>query len=186
MQSKEANKSCITDSKYKNCGRKRVVVPPNILESKPMGDRTCIRDAASCLDLAPSTAWRLIKRGEIKAHSNPLHTTLTDANKSEKGGVNFESYPIYKGMFDFIHIDEKWFYLTKKTQRVYLAHKEKIPYRAAKSIEFIPKVMFLGVVARPRWSPHGQCTFDEKIGIFPFINWVAAVRDSKNKPKGSI
>ena len=55
MLTKEANKPYIVDSKYKNCGRKRVVVPPDTLESKPMGNRTCIRDVASCLDLAPST-----------------------------------------------------------------------------------------------------------------------------------
>ena len=89
-------------------------------------------------------------------------------------------------MYDFIHIDEKCFYLTNKTQRAYLAHKEKIPYRASKSSKFIPKAMFLGAVARPRWNRYGQCTFDGKIGIFPFINRVAAMRDSKNRPKGPI
>ena len=169
-------------------------MPPNILESRPMGERTCIRDVASCLDLAPSTVWRLIKRGEFKAHSNPLHPALTDANKVRKvewilsliQEDSIQRHPIYKGVFDFIYIDEKWFYLTKKTQRVYLAHKEKIPYRAAKSSKFIPKAMLLGAVARPRWSPHGQSTFDGKIGIFPFINRVAAVRDSKNILRGSI
>ena len=57
------------------------MVPPNVLESRPMGDHTCIRDVASFLDLAPSTVWRLIKRGEIKVHSNPLHPTLIDTNK---------------------------------------------------------------------------------------------------------
>ncbi|XP_057550474.1 uncharacterized protein LOC130828524 [Amaranthus tricolor] len=46
--------------------------------------------------------------------------------------------------------------------------------------------MFLGDVARPRWNRFGQCTFDGKIGIFPFINMVAAQRDSKNRPRGSI
>ena len=61
-------------------------------------------------------------------------------------------------MYDFIHIDEKCFYLTNKTQRAYLAHKEKIPYRASKSSKFIPKAMFLGAVARPRWNRYGQCT----------------------------
>ncbi|XP_057517056.1 uncharacterized protein LOC130798185 [Amaranthus tricolor] len=143
---------------YKNCGRMRVVVPPNVLESRPMGEHTCIRDVASCLDLAPSTVWRLIKKSEIKAHSNPLHPALTDANKLRRvkwilsliQEDSIQRHPIYKGMLDFIHIDEKWFYLTKKTKRVYLAHKEKIPYRAAKSSK------------------------------------VAAVRDSKNRLRGSI
>ena len=61
---------------------------------------------------------------------------------------------------------------SKKTERVYLAHKEKIPYRAVKSSKFTPKAMFLGEVARPRWNQYCQCTFDVKIGIFPLlIGW---------------
>ncbi|XP_057543493.1 uncharacterized protein LOC130821721 [Amaranthus tricolor] len=147
IQTKEANKPYNVESKFKNCGRKRVVIPPNLLESRPIGERTCIRDVATCLDLAPSTVWRLIKRGDIKAHSNPLHPALTDANKIRRvewilsliQEDTIQRHPIYKGMYDYIHIDEKWFYLTKKTQRVYLAHKEKVPYKAAKSSKFIPK-----------------------------------------------
>ncbi|XP_057517907.1 uncharacterized protein LOC130798830 [Amaranthus tricolor] len=181
-------------NKVQNCGRKRVVVTPNIIESKPMGEHTCIRDAATCLDLSPSTVWRLIKRGKIKAHSNPLHPALTDANKIRRvewiwsliQEDTIQRHPIYKAIYDFIHIDEKWFYLTKKTQRIYLAHKEKVPYRAGKSSKFISKAMFLSAVARPRWNQYGQCTFDGKIGIFPFINMVATQRDSKNRPRGSI
>ena len=46
--------------------------------------------------------------------------------------------------------------------------------------------MLLGAVARPRWNPYGQCTFDGKIGNFPLINRVVALRDSKNRPRGSI
>ena len=100
---------------------------------------------------------RLIKRSKIKAHSNPLDPTLTDANKIRRvkwilsliQEDTIQRHPINKAMYDFIHIDEKWFYLTKKTQRVYLAHKEKVPYKAAKSSKFIPKAMFLGAVARP-------------------------------------
>ncbi|XP_057548137.1 uncharacterized protein LOC130826573 [Amaranthus tricolor] len=129
-----------------------------------MGERTCIRDVATCLNLALSTVWRLIKRGEIKAHSNPLHPALTDANKIRRvewilsliQEDTIQRHSIYKVMYDFIHMDEKWFYLTKKTQRVYLAHKEKVPYKAAKSSKFIPKSM------------------------------VAAQKDSKNRLRGSI
>ena len=46
--------------------------------------------------------------------------------------------------------------------------------------------MLLGAVARPRWNPYGQCTFDGKIENFPLINRVVALRDSKNRPRGSI
>ena len=104
------------ESKYKNCRT------PNILESKPMSNRAFIRDVATCLDLAPSMVWRLIKRGEIKTHSNPLHSVLTDAKKIRRMECILsliqedviQRHLIYKAMHDFTHIDEKWFYLTKK------------------------------------------------------------------------
>ena len=111
------------------------MVAPNILESKPIGKRTCIRDVATCLDLAPSTVWRLIKRGEIKAHSNSLHPTLTDANKIRRvewilsliQEDTIQRHPIYKVMYDFIHIDEKWFYLTKKNAKGLFSTQRKGP-----------------------------------------------------------
>ncbi|XP_057523968.1 uncharacterized protein LOC130803783 [Amaranthus tricolor] len=155
IETKEENKPYVVDSKYKNCGRKRFQVPPNVLESKPMGEHA---------NKARRVEWILSLIQEDTIHHHLM----------------------YKGMYDFIHIDEKWFYLTKKTQRVYLAHKENIPYRAGKSSKFIPKAMFLGAVARPRWNQYGQCTFDGKIGIFPFISRVAAQRNSINRPRGSI
>ena len=45
--------------------------------------------------------------------------------------------------------------------------------------------MFLGAVARPRWA-HRHCTFDGKIGMFPFIKNVVAQRKSKNRDKGQM
>ena len=132
MQTKEANKPYVVDSKYKNYGQKRVVVPPNILESKPMGNSTCIRDVASCLDLAPSMVWRLIKRGEIKAHSNPLYPALTNANKIRRvewilsliQEDTIQIHPIYKAMYDFIHIDEKCSIKPKK-HKEFILHTKK-------------------------------------------------------------
>ncbi|RHZ09391.1 hypothetical protein DYB26_014825, partial [Aphanomyces astaci] len=58
--------------------------------------------------------------------------------------------------------------------------------RAAKSKKFITKVIFLAAVARPRYDPHKKQIFDGKIGIWPFVEEVAAVRSSKNRPKGTL
>ena len=46
--------------------------------------------------------------------------------------------------------------------------------------------MFLAAVARPRYHAEGVCTFDGEIGMFPFIERVAAQRTSKNREKGAI
>ncbi|XP_021858811.2 uncharacterized protein [Spinacia oleracea] len=89
-------------------------------------------------------------------------------------------------MYDFVHLDEKWFYLSKKSQRSYLAKGEKDKYRSASSSKFIPKVMFTGIVARPRFNEQADCTFDGKIGIFTFTYQAEAKRSSKNILKGTM
>lgn len=89
-------------------------------------------------------------------------------------------------VFDFVHIDEKWFYLSKKSQRVYLEKNEKGKYRLAKSSKFIPKVMFTAAVARPRFNAQNVCIFDGKLGIFPFTYQEPTQRASKYRAKGTI
>jgi hypothetical protein len=48
-----------------------------------------------------------------------------------------------------------------------------------KSKNFIEKVMFLGVKARPRFE-NGVCTFDGKIGIFP-LHLLGASQEAKSQ-----
>ena len=89
-------------------------------------------------------------------------------------------------MFDCIHIDEKWYYLTKNCRRYYLGKDEEIPTRTSKSKRFVTKVMFLGAVARPRWDHHKNRMFDGKLGIWPFTEVVEAQRTSANRPAGTL
>jgi hypothetical protein len=56
--------------------------------------------------------------------------------------------PIFKDLCDIVFLDEKWFYITKKTGRYYILPQEEEPYRTWKNKNFIPKVMFLCVIAR--------------------------------------
>ena len=46
--------------------------------------------------------------------------------------------------------------------------------------------MFLCAVARPRFDPAGECTFDGKIGLFPFVERAPAQRSSVNRPRGTM
>jgi hypothetical protein len=54
-------------------------------------------------------------------------------------------------------------------------------YEHAKNRNYIPRIMILTVVARPRFDSNGNCTFDGKIGCFPFVTYVAAKRSSANR-----
>ncbi|XP_042012039.1 uncharacterized protein LOC121760437 [Salvia splendens] len=73
-----------------------------------------------------------------------------------------------------VHIDEKWFYMTKVSDMYYLLPDEDEPYRSCKSKRYITKVMFMCVVSRPQFGMDGQATYDGKVGIFPFTEVLPA------------
>ena len=57
-----------------------------------------------------------------------------------------DSTPSFISMHNRIHIDEKWFYMSKTSQKYYLHPEEKEPFRSCKSKRFIAKIMFLAVI----------------------------------------
>lgn len=71
-------------------------------------------------------------------------------------------------MFNTIHIDEKWFYMTKTGTKYYLVRDELEPSRYVKSKRFIQKIMFLAAVVRPRIDVSMNEIFPGKIEIFTF------------------
>ncbi|XP_074377327.1 uncharacterized protein LOC141718848 [Apium graveolens] len=89
-------------------------------------------------------------------------------------------------MYNIIHIDEKWFDLTKKKETYYLVDGEEEPHRTCKSKNFVGKIMFIAAMARPRFDEEGNVKFSGKIGIFPFITKEPAKRSSVNRPAGTL
>ena len=53
---------------------------------------------------------------------------------------------MFTNIFDEIHIDKKWFYLTQERRKYYLGNTEGFPYSFTKSKRFIPKIMLLAAV----------------------------------------
>ncbi|GAA0185407.1 hypothetical protein LIER_32695 [Lithospermum erythrorhizon] len=51
-------------------------------------------------------------------------------------------------MYNYIHIDEKWFYMSKNKETYYLLPNEEDPLRSCQSKNFIGKVMFSVAMAR--------------------------------------
>ena len=88
-------------------------------------------------------------------------------------------------MEDLIHIDEKWFYLTKDGQCFIIAADEEELYRHVEHKSFLTKIMYLCVVARPRYDMRRSAWFDGKIGIWPIGKWEPAKRSSKIRTKGT-
>ena len=88
-------------------------------------------------------------------------------------------------MEDLIHVDEKWFYLTKDGQRFIIVADEAEPYRHVQHKSFLMKIMFLCAVARPRYDTNKNTWFDGKIGIWPIRKWEPAKQSSKKHTKGT-
>ena len=86
---------------------------------------------------------------------------------------------------DLIHVDEKLFKIEKVRRSYILAPWEDPPPRSSHNKRFIGQLMFLCVVAKPRWDAGRNCWFDGKLGIWPFAELVPARRSSKNRPAGT-
>ena len=69
-------------------------------------------------------------------------------------------------------IPEKWSELRKVCQKV---KGDSPPYRACKPKKFMPKIMFLCANTHPCFNPEtGECVFDGKVGIWPFVEKIPA------------
>uniref|UniRef100_A0AAW1M2U1 Transposase n=1 Tax=Saponaria officinalis TaxID=3572 RepID=A0AAW1M2U1_SAPOF len=154
----------------------------------------CLKDLATGLGLSITTVWRLVKKGYMKSHSSAIRPLLTKQNKIARlhwvlGKISASSLGgnlIYDAMYDVVHIDEKFFYKTRTTQKYYLLPNEPQPHRTCQSKRFISKIMFMAAVAKPRYDEDGVVLFDGKIGIFPFVYKAEAMRSSKNREKGTL
>lgn len=89
-------------------------------------------------------------------------------------------------MMNRVHVDEKWFYLTQVNKKLYLLPEEESPVRTCHHKGYIIKVMFLAAVARPRHDEERGEMFDGKLGIWPFVEWIPAQRNSVNRPHGTL
>uniref|UniRef100_A0A803M2T3 DUF659 domain-containing protein n=1 Tax=Chenopodium quinoa TaxID=63459 RepID=A0A803M2T3_CHEQI len=130
--------------------------------------RGAIKVASEKFNICTSV-FRMIQIGDLKAHTNALKQKMTEANKLARlkwvlellmgstAWTKNKYFPIY----DFVHIAEKWFNLSRKSQRYYLSKSEKGKHRAAKSSIRIPKAMLMAATSRPSMSSSGS-TFAKK------------------------
>ena len=91
---------------------------------------------------------------------------------------------LVSSMCDRIHVDDKWFFLTREKERYLLHWDEKNPKHCVKHKLHITKVMFLCAVARPHFNTCSNSWWDGKLGIWPIGDWEPVKRKLKNMPKG--
>jgi hypothetical protein len=170
----------------------------NAVKDLPLHQRRSIRDLSVGLAIPKSTVWHIMKLEprEKKIKSIILPVTIAFRPKlTEQHKVARVLYccgyvdpvpPEFHSFYDHVHIDEKWFFVSEKSLRVYLASDEEIPQLDTINKDHITKVMFLCAIARPRYDVNGQCVFNGKIGMWPFVERVEAQRTTVNRPRGTV
>lgn len=184
----------VSHKKTKNCGRKRIEIDPDQFRKIPLSRRTSLEALACAIKISRATIHRRVTAGKIRRHKNSIKPLLKGSNK--KARVHFclsmidknslPHNPKFLAMHNMIHIDEKWFFISRKAERYYLLPEECDPERSCKSKNFLTKVMFLAAIARPRFDLDGNEIFSGKIGIFPYVTKEAAKRCSVNRVAGTL
>lgn len=182
----------VSSKKSGKCGRKSQEIDLDYVKSVPLSQRGTIRSLAAAIGVPKSTLHRKFKEGQLKRHSNAIKPLLSDSNKIQR--IEFalsmiiprSNPPTFQDMFDCVHVDEKWFYLTRTKATYYMCPDEPEPLRTCKSKRFIEKVMFLAAVARPRFDHSRNKFFDGKVGMWPFVVREPAQRRSKNRDAGTL
>lgn len=184
----------VSHRRTENCGRKRITIEPTQVTAVPLCKRTTLRSMSMAMGVSLTTLFRRKKEELIRRHTNSIKPYLKEANITSRLQFCFSMLdknslphePKFVDMYNIIHIDEKWFYMTKKTEKYYLLPIEEEPQRSCQSKNYIGKVMFLAAMARPRFDEEGNEVFDGKIGIFPFVTLRPAQRKSKNRDAGTL
>jgi hypothetical protein len=89
-------------------------------------------------------------------------------------------------MYDCIHVDKKFFLLTKEVEQYILAQGEEGPHQTVSLKSHIPKVMFFASIGRPRWDAGRNQMFHGNVGIWPIARQIPAARWSRNRPAGTL
>ncbi|ETW09664.1 hypothetical protein H310_00179 [Aphanomyces invadans] len=158
----------------------------NLISDVPEEQRSTMRDIAEATGRSVSAVYRSFRNGTLQRRSSRLKPLLTVANMLAR--VEFcrlHRHFEFDDMWDIVHLDEKWFNADKDRRKVYLVKGQTIGRRAVKSKWFIPKLMFLAAVARPRFDEARGAMFTGKIGMRPFVENRPAVRNSLNRPAGA-
>ena len=184
----------ISHKRTENCGCKKIQIDLDRFREIPLHQRTTLESLACSLKMSKTTLFNRVKVGAIRRHSNAIKPFLKEENKRsrlqfylsmlEKSSIPHD--PIFMGMYTIIHIDEKWFYMTKKSENYYLLQDEEDLIRTWKSKNLIGKVMFLVAIACLRFDAQGNEVLLRKIDVFPFVTHEPAKRTSVNRSAGIV
>ncbi|CAK8566041.1 unnamed protein product [Lathyrus sativus] len=101
-----------------------------------LSKRRNLLSLSRALGISKTSLFRYVKEGVLHCHSSALKPHLKDDNMKERlrfclsilEESSIPHDPKFKSMHNIVHIDEKWFYISKKSTNYYLLANEADPY----------------------------------------------------------
>lgn len=111
----------VSSRKAKNCCRKRIEVDLNRVQEIQFHQRTTFISLSNSLGLSYSKVYQLFKNGFLHRHSSDITPHLKEKNKISRLEFCLSMLdenatpgdPEFQGIYNYVHIDEKWFYITR-------------------------------------------------------------------------
>jgi hypothetical protein len=123
------------------------------------------------LGVSKSKVHRMKREGLMKRVSNTIKPYLTDKNKKDRlkwclsilDPRSVLNDPVFKRLFDYVFIGEKWFYITRKALRYYIIPGEQQPTRTCKNKNYIPMIQILIILADRDLTPMGTAPLENRL-----------------------
>jgi hypothetical protein len=97
----------------------------------PIHKRTSVRTVAKATGITKTTLHRQMKREGVVRRARSIKPSLSDKHKLARMRFVIERMggrePLIDDHYDIVRIDEKWFYLMRDRQKVYVAPWEEMP-----------------------------------------------------------
>ncbi|KAE8790952.1 hypothetical protein D1007_34766 [Hordeum vulgare] len=132
--------NAVMDMRMLKSGRSKVMLNADAIEAIPHEERTTLRCLAVALNMKRSTVHCRLKETKFCRHTSDLKPSLNVDNMKacvlyslmHLEPSSLPHKPTFKAGYNVVHIDEKWFYQTRKNQKLYLRNKEPNPQRQGK------------------------------------------------------
>ena len=179
------NNSCANALKYSHAEFRQS------LKEIPRRRHKTYCSTVKAMGVSLNTVQRILLQQDVCCiHTSSLKPTLTEENKVSRmelalSFINRNDTSKFEHMEDLIHVDKKWFYLTKNGQCFIIAADKAELYRHVQHKSFLTKIMFLCAVASPRYDTNKNAWFDGKIGIWPIGKWEPVKQSLKKHAKGT-
>lgn len=142
--------------------------------------------------VALSTIHNILKRQKAKVKILRVKPKLTASHKLNRVKYIFNKIIVtdfsatFKDQMNTVVLDESWFYIQSINNKLLVFPGDEVPpCPTVQHKNNLKKVMFLSALARPRKLEDGTF-FDGHIGIWPIVEKVPALRNSKRRKKGTL